>query len=366
MAPTLRTLPPPPPGRTGWPWTEETPPAPPALRGRPWPRISIVTPSYNQGRFIEETIRSVLLQGYPNLQYSVFDGGSTDETVAILRKYEPWLEHWASEKDRGQTHAINKGLDRADGDIAAYLNSDDYYLPGALQHAARLWQKPGFDVFVGRRVTIGDTRERELPSWFLLRRSWWLSLLPKAFALPLVITRDWAYEIPQECTFWDRTRVKDLRFDESFHYCMDGEWFARVYSGARVLHSSRATAVFRMHPETKTSQLVEIRRREVERILEMYGESIGSDRGRTDGGGGGGETPARGDRGVGGAGAPAGGGGLQLRPSSLWSSILCASRGSAALVKSRARKQAGPALDDALRRKRDEGGRRVCGSLERP
>jgi glycosyltransferase involved in cell wall biosynthesis len=274
MAPTLRTLPPPPPGRTGWPWTEETPPAPPTLRGRPWPRISIVTPSYNQGRFIEETIRSVLLQGYPNLQYSVFDGGSTDETVAILRKYEPWLEHWASEKDRGQTHAINKGLDRADGDIAAYLNSDDYYLPGALQHAARLWHKPGFDVFVGRRVTIGDTRERELPSWFLLRRSWWLSLLPKAFALPLVITRDWAYEIPQECTFWDRTRVKDLRFDESFHYCMDGEWFARVYSGARVLHSSRATAVFRMHPETKTSQLVEIRRREVERILEMYGESM--------------------------------------------------------------------------------------------
>ena len=100
--------------------------------GCPWPRISIVTPSYNQGHFIEETIRSVLLQGYPNLEYFVIDGGSTDESVEILRKYEPWLTHWESERDRGQGHAINKGWKRATGQILAWLNSDDVYRPGAL------------------------------------------------------------------------------------------------------------------------------------------------------------------------------------------------------------------------------------------
>jgi hypothetical protein len=119
MTPARLTELPPPPSdentgwpKTGWPWTEETPPVPPLMaNGAPWPRISIVTPSYNQGAFIEETIRSVLLQGYPNLEYVILDGGSSDDSTSIIRKYEPWLAHWASERDRGQAHAINKGLD---------------------------------------------------------------------------------------------------------------------------------------------------------------------------------------------------------------------------------------------------------------
>ena len=98
--------------------------------GEAWPRISIVTPSFNQGQFIEETIRSILLQGYPNLEYIIIDGGSTDESVEIIKKYEPWLTYWVSEKDRGQAHAINKGLERCTGEILAYINSDDYYYPG--------------------------------------------------------------------------------------------------------------------------------------------------------------------------------------------------------------------------------------------
>ncbi|MAE64523.1 MAG: glycosyl transferase [Phycisphaeraceae bacterium] len=137
--PTLEDLPGPPAGRTGWPWTE----APPAISIRPrradaWPRISIVTPSFNQGKFIEETIRSVLLQGYPNLEYIVMDGGSTDETVEIIRRYERWIDFWISEPDDGQSAAINAGLDRAGGAIGGWLNSDDLYRPGALASLAQL------------------------------------------------------------------------------------------------------------------------------------------------------------------------------------------------------------------------------------
>ncbi|MCG3146249.1 MAG: hypothetical protein HONDAALG_04136 [Gammaproteobacteria bacterium] len=126
--PTLAELPPPPPDKTGWPWTEETASLPETMPdGSPWPRISIVTPSYNQGQFIEETIRSVLLQGYPNLEYIIMDGGSTDNSVEIIKKYEPWLTYWVSEKDRGQSHAINKGFEKSTGEIMAWINSDDYY-----------------------------------------------------------------------------------------------------------------------------------------------------------------------------------------------------------------------------------------------
>ena len=89
-----------------------------------WPKISIVTPSFNQGQYIEQTIRSVLLQNYPNLEYIIFDGGSTDETVSIIKKYEPWLTYWVSEPDRGQSHAINKGLKKCTGNYFNWINSD--------------------------------------------------------------------------------------------------------------------------------------------------------------------------------------------------------------------------------------------------
>src|SRR5688572_32698700 len=105
--------------REGWPWTGQ-PSRAPASAGD-WPRISIVTPSYNQGQFIEATIRSVLLQGYPNLEYLIMDGGSTDDSVSIVRKYEPWLSYWVSERDKGQSDAINKGLDRSTGAMLNWL-----------------------------------------------------------------------------------------------------------------------------------------------------------------------------------------------------------------------------------------------------
>ena len=136
--PSLSELPPPPVGRTGWPWTVESPPLPATKPdGSSWPRVSIVTPSYNQGQYLEETIRSVLLQGYLDLRNYVIDGGSTDKSIDIIRKYAPWIDDSVSEKDDGQADAINKGLARASGEIFQFINSDDLLAKDALQVVAR-------------------------------------------------------------------------------------------------------------------------------------------------------------------------------------------------------------------------------------
>ena len=134
---SLADLPVPPEGKTGWPWTQQSEllcdQIPDASE---WPKISIVTPSYNQGKFIEETIRSVLLQGYPNLEYIVIDGGSTDESINHIKKYSPWLSYWVSEPDSGQTDAIMKGFSQCSGDVWNWLNSDDLLERSALYHIA--------------------------------------------------------------------------------------------------------------------------------------------------------------------------------------------------------------------------------------
>jgi len=139
--PTLGDLPPAPTGRTGWPWTEGPTTTLPELRpdGTPWPEITLVTPSFNQAPYLEETIRSVLLQGYPRLQYIVVDGGSTDGSVEIIQRYAPFLDHWISERDRGQTDAIRKGLALATGEVFNWLCSDDVFRPDVLRQVGSVW-----------------------------------------------------------------------------------------------------------------------------------------------------------------------------------------------------------------------------------
>lgn len=220
-----------------------------------WPRITIVTPSLNQGQFIEETIRSVLLQGYPNLEYIIIDGGSTDGSVDIIRKYERWLAYWVSEPDNGQAHAINKGFQRATGDIGAYLNSDDYYQPGALAHVARTFLAHSWDVLLGQSDTAYS------PHWRYMRRSWWLHKC-RPFIFPPLVAHAMRYEIKQESSFWRLPRVRHLHFDETFHFCLDAEWFGRILPGATITLTSKALGHFRQHNESKTATLQGVRKRE--------------------------------------------------------------------------------------------------------
>ena len=149
--PPLTELPPPRTGSLGWPWTIGTAPLPDAMPdGQPWPSISIVTPSFNQGQFIEHAIRSVLLQGYPRLELIVVDGGSSDDTGSVMARYAPWFKHWVSEPDHGPPDALNKGFRVATGDILGYLNADDFYLPGSLEKVATAFRlHPKADVVAG-------------------------------------------------------------------------------------------------------------------------------------------------------------------------------------------------------------------------
>lgn len=237
---SLNELPDPPAGRTGWPWTEVAPQIPEKMPdGSLWPRVSIVTPSFNQARFIEETIRSVLLQGYPNLEYIIVDGGSVDGSVEVINKYAPWLTYWVSEPDKGQSQAINKGLGKTSGDVIAYLNADDIYLSGTIQTAvSHLVEKEDVELL------YGDCRVVDEKSHFIsVARS-------REFDLFVELCRNFVY---QPTVFMRRATFDRVGyFDEELHFTMDIDYWFRAAMQAKFSYLPVELAAFRLTQSSKT------------------------------------------------------------------------------------------------------------------
>ena len=216
-------------------------PSPSRPDGSPWPRVSVVTPSLNQAEFLEETIRSVLLQGYPDLEYVIADGGSHDGSVTIIQKYAAHLTDWWSRPDHGQSQAINAGFARCTGSVWGWLNSDDVYLAGTLRRIAESVVGPRRLVYGSSRFvdaagrTLGPYPGRPLaPGWRRMR--YW---------------KGWA--VPQPTLFFDaRLFAEKGALDETLRYALDYEWVVRASRDVEAVCLPDTLALYRMHPASKT------------------------------------------------------------------------------------------------------------------
>ena len=235
--------------KIGWPWSSENSvDADVSLVDREYPKITVLTPNYNYGHYLEETIRSVLLQGYPNLEYIIIDGGSTDNSLEIIKKYEPWLAYWESEPDRGQTHAINKGLRKATGEIFNWINSDDILMPGALFAIAQGMHD--HDAFAGVVNNFDDNGKQ-------------VKVFPQNITSKGLLTRfnttdnpggnDTVYHQPG---FWFKTQLlKDIGYlNENLHIQFDFDRVVRyTHHHPKINYSDHVLVNFRCHQEQKTA-----------------------------------------------------------------------------------------------------------------
>lgn len=222
-------------------------------------RISIVTPSYNHARFIERTVKSVIGQRYPNLEYIVMDGGSMDGTQKLLAPYRSQLADLVSAKDGGQSDAIGRGFEKTTGDIMAWINSDDMLAPGTLDYVNRYFAShPNVDAIYSHRLAV-DADDRAIWYWLLPRHS------------DYHMSR-WDF-IPQETCFWRRSlweRAGNL--DRSFQFAMDYDLFVRYMRAGRFRRVNRFLAAFRQHADAKTTQVFDtIGRQEIQRIWDANG-----------------------------------------------------------------------------------------------
>ena len=238
--PSLKELPLPPEGKSGWPWTIESyTQSIDTSDVSEWPKVSVVTPSYNQAEFIEETIRSILLQGYPNLEYLVVDGGSNDGTLDIILKYAPWIFYWVSEPDEGQSDALNKGIKRASGKYFGWLNSDDTYQPNAIINAVTyLLRNPSTD------VVYSDCRIIDVNSQVIGKSE------ACEFKLKNYLFRDF---ISQQTAFINFAALNKIGgLDTNLHYQMDHDLFLRLGNEFKLRRITGTWGNFRVTNNTKS------------------------------------------------------------------------------------------------------------------
>lgn len=243
--PMLKDLPPPPAGKEGWPWTVGSPLLPPCtVSGLPWPKISIVTPNYNYGCFLEELIRSVLLQGYPNLEYIVIDDGSTDNSLDIIRKYERWLTYWETGKNCGQAAALNKGFLKTTGDIFAYNDSDNVYMEGCFESIGSLYAK-GYEFILGR--TLGIDQEGNKLDTFSDD-----SCL-QDFSRAIKFWSDRCLYASQGVFVSRKIAKQAFPLDERLYYHFDYQLWLRVLAqNPKSIHIDKPLAKYRHHGGTKS------------------------------------------------------------------------------------------------------------------
>jgi glycosyltransferase involved in cell wall biosynthesis len=236
--------------KTGWPWTEEVN-CNKYLTYQKWPKITIVTPSYNQGDFLEETIRSILLQNYPNIEYIIIDGGSSDYSVEIIKKYEPWISYWVSEKDNGQSHALVKGFNMASGTLFNWINSDDVLCKDALFNIAKAYiENPFADFIYGKNLIINKFSEKigifQHPKDNLRLR--------------------YLYEMPygqQACFFTSKIYKMVGGINTQLHFSMDYELYVKIHLlNPITIQIDDHIGAIRVHENTKTANLEDTMRKE--------------------------------------------------------------------------------------------------------
>lgn len=201
-----------------------------------FPKISIVTPSFNQGEFIEETILSVLNQNYPNLEYFIVDGGSTDNSVEIIKKYEKKLTWWVSENDKGHADALNKGFSRASGDIMAWINSDDKYYPWTFKTVAEVFQSENNIQWLQGKQSKFDSKGRLVSAWECHKNIFDF------------MSGNYAW-IQQESVFWTKElwRKSGGYIDENYKFMVDGELWCRFFKYAELFHLNIVIGGIRNH-----------------------------------------------------------------------------------------------------------------------